>query len=315
MARASLRLDWRRDWVLPAGVLGAALAEVQADRFAVRQDAAFPSTITRITPAAAVELRWPWVRSAPGGASHVIEPVVQLVWAPDRRNPAPNEDSRLVEFDEGNLFALHRAPGADLREAGTRANIGLGWTRHDPAGWSIGVTAGRVLRARDHGQFGNLSGLGGRRSDWLAAVHLQTDSGISLMGRALIDDDGSSARSELRLGLSTQRLDLGTTLVHLDADPLEDRPDRTTEWNMDAAWAVTPNWTGLVDWRYDVAARRAGRVGLGARFRNECMAVDVSLSRRFATSTSVSSQTDFGLTVELLGFGSQPTGPARACAQ
>jgi LPS-assembly protein len=315
LARASLRLDWRRDWVLPGGVLGAALAEVQLDRYAIRQDTSFPDSITRTTPAAAVELRWPWVGGQPGGARHVIEPVVQLVWAPNRITAVPNEDSVLNEFDEASLFALQRFSGADGREAGSRANLGLSWTRHDPAGWSLGVAAGRVIRARDLGQFSTLSGLAGRRSDWLAAVRLETADGVSLMGRTLIDSQGRMAKNELRLGLSTDRLDLGSTLVHLDADPAESRPAGTTEWNLDAAWRFTPNWTGLVDWRYDVAARQAASVGLGAQFRNECLAVDVSLSRRFASSTSVTARTDFGLTVDLIGFGSQPAGPARACAQ
>lgn len=315
MTRASLRADWRRDWVLPGGVLAAALGEVQIDRFAIRQDDDFPSGITRTTPAAALELRWPWVGGSPGGARHVLEPVAQLVWAPRRRTAAPNEDSRLAEFDESSLFALHRYPGHDARESGNRANLGVSWTRFDPAGWSLGATVGRILRPRGPVQFSTLSGLDGTHSDWLAAVQFESADGLSLLARAVIGPDGDLRKNELRVGLTREQLNLTSSLTHLTADAAEDRPQRSTEWNLDAAWQVSQNWTALADWRYDLASRQAARVGLGAQFRNECLAVDVSLSRRFASSTSVSARTNFGLSVDLLGFGSQPSGPARACAQ
>ncbi len=315
MARASLRLDWRRDWVLPGGVIAAGLAEIQADHFALRHDDGFAGRITRVTPAAAVELRWPWVRQDAGGASHILEPVAQLVWAPDGQPDTPNEDSLLVEFDESSLFALHRYPGNDAREAGSRANLGLSWTRHDAQGWSLGVTLGRVLRLRDHGQFTALSGLDGIRSSWLAAAQFETADGLTLSGRSLIDGSGRIEKGALRFGIEGERLSVASTLVHLDAEPAEGRDATSTELNLDTGWQFTPNWRGTAEGRYDIASRQPARLGLGAQFRNECLAVDVSLSRRFASSSSVGARTSFGLSVDLIGFGSQPAGPARSCAR
>ena len=40
----------------------------------------------------------------------------------------------------------------DAVERGARANIGLNYLRQDPNGWTLGVTAGRVLRADDLAQ-------------------------------------------------------------------------------------------------------------------------------------------------------------------
>lgn len=176
------------------------------------------------------------------------------------------------------------------------------------------LAAGRVWRDVPGG-FTALSGLGGERSDWLVAARVAADDGLSLAARALIDDDGHSAKHELRLAYDGGRFDIAGTLVHLAAEPAEDRPRRTTEWAMDSAVALTPNWTGLADWRYDLARGTPDRIGLGARFRNECLAVDVSLSRRFGASARVASRTEFGLTVDLIGFGDKPGGPARPCAR
>lgn len=314
MQRLSGRVEWRRDVLLPGGIAAAALGDVQLDHWSRQAAVAdtLPDGGSRVSPAAGLELRWPWVRHDAGGVRHVIEPVAQLVIARRSLPALPNEDSRLVEFDEVTLFRLHRPPGFDAREDGARANLGLSWTRHDPDGWSATLTGGRVLRDRPVA-FTGLSGLGGRRSAWLAAATLETATGLSLGGRALVASDGEVPRQDWRLAYAGEALTLAGTLTHMIAEPAEDRPTRTTEIGLDGSWQVSGNWTALADLRYDVAQRQADRVGLGARFRNECLAIDVSLSRRFASSTSLSSQTQVGLTVDLLGFGDRPGGPARPC--
>jgi LPS-assembly protein len=49
-------------------------------------------------------------------------------------------------------------------------------------------------------------------------------------------------------------------------------------------------------------------------FLNECLKLDVSLSRRFTSSTSVTPTTDFSLSLDLVGFGGgAAAGPARTC--
>ncbi len=78
-----------------------------------------------MTAGCGCELRWPWVASGPRGVGHVIEPIAQFVISPTDTPDLPNEDSTLVEFDEGNLFALNRFAGSDARERGVRANLGL----------------------------------------------------------------------------------------------------------------------------------------------------------------------------------------------
>ncbi len=165
-ARISLTADWRRNWILPGGVLLAALSEINGDFYSIRQDGVYAGDNSRVHGGVAVELRWPWTRNDASGVSHVIEPLAQLIWSPSRASTIPNEDSALVEFDAGNLFSLNRFPGADAVERGPRANLGLSYTRFDPAGWSLGVVVGRVIRSEDFGQFSAASGLSGKKSGW-----------------------------------------------------------------------------------------------------------------------------------------------------
>jgi LPS-assembly protein len=313
--RVSARIDWRRSFVLPMGIEATVLGEVSADAYTIAQDALFAGDKSRSHAAAGVELRWPWVKAASSGAVHVIEPVVQVVWAGRSDGGIPNEDSTLVEFDEGNLFSLNRFPGADAVELGRRINAGINWTRHDPDGWTMGVTLGRVWRDDDYAQFGPASGLAGDKSDWLAGVTFSLGNGYAIAGRATFDDSFSLSKAEARVSVNRERLALSTSMLYVVADPVfENRPDPTREFAFDAGWKATDQLTAKVSGSYDFEAERGTLAALGLEYRTDCLAVDVSLSRRFTSSTSVTPTTDIGLSFALIGFGSgDSAGVARRC--
>ena len=151
-------------------------------------------------PTLAGELRWPWVRHT-GAADHVIEPVVQVVYvrALQDQDEIPNEDSRLPEFDETNLFAFNRFPGLDRLETGLRANMGISYTRQDPSGWSAGFTLGRILRADPVDDFAAGTGLDGRWSNYVAAVSVDFAWGLTAINRALFDTGMGFRRNEFAL--------------------------------------------------------------------------------------------------------------------
>lgn len=315
VSRLSARIDWRRSFLLSMGIEGTLLGEATLDAYSIAQDALDAGETFRSHAAVGVELRWPWVKAASSGAVHVIEPVVQLIWADGNGATLRNEDSTLVEFDEGNLFALNRFPGSDAVELGKRANLGITWTRHDPAGWTMGVTLGRVVRDRDRGQFGPASGLDGRTSDWLAGATFTLGNGYALAGRAVFDDSFDLTKAEARVTINRNRLALATSMLWAKADPLlENRPDPIREITFDARYRASDFVTAKLSGSYDFEASRGTLAALGVEFRTDCLAVDLSLSRRFTSSTSVTPTTDFGLSVELIGFGgSGAPGPARRC--
>ncbi|TMV91685.1 LPS-assembly protein LptD [Thioclava sp. BHET1] len=315
MVRGSFTADWQRNWLLPGGVLGSIQAQYAADIIETKSDPNFPRTILRGQPTLATELRWPWVKSS-GRAAYVIEPIAQLVFAPNRLKASPNEDSTLPELDEGNLFSLSRFPGEDARETGLRANLGLGWTRYDASGWSLGVVAGRVFRQRDLGQFAPETSIGGIRSDWMVSSHLSLASGLTLANRMLFDDDFTVSREEMRLAWQAKRYQVSAGYLWLEANAAEMRPDPLSELELATTFKIKSDWSGSFGTRYDFTANRAARADLGLTYTNECLQVDLSLSRRFTSSTSVSPETDLGLSVQLVGFGaSNGAAVARSCAR
>ena len=314
VTRASLRLDWRRNWMLSSGMVATVLGEITGDAYSIRQDAIFGGQHTRLHGGMAAELRWPWVKSGANGVGHVIEPIAQLVWSPKGTETVPNEDSILVEFDQGNLFALNRFPGSDATERGARANLVLGYTRVDPAGWTLSTMVGRVIRKDDLAQFTVASGLDGVKSDWLAAAQIKLPGGLGLNHRMLFNDQLAVTKSETRFDLSRDRYGLAGSYVWVVADAAEDRVDAISELALDARYKMTDAWTAKAEARYDFEADRANSAGMGLQYRNECVSLDLSLSRRFTSSTSVKPTTDFGLSVDLVGFGGgAAAGPSRSC--
>ncbi|SEH70355.1 LPS-assembly protein LptD [Paracoccus alkenifer] len=317
MMRGSARLDWQRVEILPGGVVGSVQTRIDADLYRIGDDSRFDSSQTRVTPIAAVEFRWPLIAQN-AGVTHTLEPVAQFVWSPDSSNDnaVPNEDSMLVEFDEGNLFSIDRLPGRDVVEGGFRANIGLGWTRIDPAGWSLGLTAGRVLRSRDDPAFdqdGQM--LSGRRSDWLLAATYSGSNGLAMVNRALFDDDLSLQRNELRIGWLRKGLQLSAGYLWIDAATEPGRIDDVSELTASTAVQLAPGWRLNAETRYDFAADRAQKAELGLEYRNECVTVDLSVSRRFTSSDTVRADTDVGLSVRLGGFGRQQNNGAGTVAR
>lgn len=317
MARASLGLDWRRTQILPGGIVGAALTSVDADIYRIAQDSRFDDVVTRADPLVGVELRWPLMGQM-GRATQMVEPVAQILWSPRGQDrDIPNEDSRLIEFDEGNLFSDNRFPGYDARETGLRANIGATWTRLDPTGWSLGVTGGRVFRDHDDRTFAPGSPLSGQRSDWLLAAHYDSGAGVAISNRALIDDSLMVSRNELRLGVLRPDLQVSGGYLWINGEADEGRTVDTSEVTASVGWQIADGWWGNAETRYDFAADRAQKAALEVSYRNECITVDMGLSRRFTSADTVRPETSFDLSVRLAGFGAQAaragTVARRAC--
>ncbi|MEL6586388.1 MAG: LPS assembly protein LptD, partial [Pseudomonadota bacterium] len=223
--RASAAVDWRRSWVTGGGLVFTGLGGLHLDAYNVRQDPTFDDTaFARAVPYAGLEVRLPMTRPGRNGVRHVLEPVAQLILAPDNRPITPDEDSLTPEFDEGNLFSASRFAGRDTRELGSRLNLGLSYTRYDPSGWKVGVLVGRVVRDKDLGQFRRGTGLDGSSSDWLLSASATNGKGFEVMQRALFDDQLTFSRSDTILRWYGTGRSLETSYTYLEADAEAGRP-------------------------------------------------------------------------------------------
>jgi LPS-assembly protein len=315
MSRASLDLEWRRDAILPGGIVGALGVNLGIDHVRVSPAArAFDRSSTHVSPNLMLDLRWPFVRAFDSGATHVLEPVAQVILGSRSLPNFPNDLSLMPELDEGNLFSLNRFAARDRREGGLRANLGFSWTRYDPNGWSGTLTVGRVWRKQDLGQFSVSSPLAGSESDWLVAARIDTDTGLTLSGRTLIDAGGRITRTALEVDWMTDDFTISTSYMRILPDLDENRLQTSSEWQFEGTRKLDENWTARVNWRYDAARKRAARVGAGIGFENECLRFEAGIERRFSTAANPSATTSLAMNLDILGVGGAPSRARRGCS-
>lgn len=303
MTRATGELMYLRSFLLPAGLRSDVRAGIAGDLFGIRQDSTAPDSLAVITPQTAVTLSRPMIRAGRHG-TQLLEPIVQLAWSDSSGDRVPNDESNLVEFDEGNLLALSRFPAADRREEGLALAYGVNWT-HTPrdTGWGGHASFGHILRDRADPDFSQSSGLSGKNSDFLVAGQLLYGDDLSLTARTIFDHDFDFAKAEVRGAWTATRGSLSGSYLWLDADTMEGRNSDAHEVFLDGAYDLTPHWTATANWRYDIADTRPTNAGVGLGYRNECVEVALSVNRRFTSSTTVEPSTVFGFTISLRGFG------------
>ena len=302
VVRLGSQLSWQRSWTTAHGLHAKVFTGLAADQFYTYQDANLPKTEAELTPMAALALRWPLAKRSQNGAYHVLEPFVQFGWVGGTTLAVANDESTRVEFDEGNLLDLTHFPSPDRRERGQMITYGLTWARTGPRGGDSRLTFGQILRQSAQPDFSPSSGLAGETSDLLLAGQMRTPGGLALTARTLLDSDLTPSKAEARATWQQKRFGVGASYVWLDADASEDRADVVAELSLDGLYRFSRHWAGTANMRYDVTVDQAAEAGLGLEYRNECVKLDLSLSRRFTSSTILSPSTEMSLTVGLLGF-------------
>lgn len=300
--RATVEASWLRSWISRQGLrtdlqLGAAF-----DTFRVAQDSTYPPKSNRFTPQAGLALSYPLSKTTSRGGTHLIEPVIQVGWADVDGDSVPNDESQFVEFDQGNLLSLSRFPAYDRREHGPTLAYGVNWSRYGSGGWEAQATIGQVFRRYADPDFTQTSGLAGKSSDILVAGQLKTANGLNLIARTLFDDAFSFSKAEFRGRWHNDLLLVDASYLWLDADAAEGRARALSEVWFDGDFRVNQNWTAGANLRYDLSDASATNAGVALVYRNECVEVDLSLDRRYTSSTSVEPSTVFGFTIALRGF-------------
>ena len=302
--RLSLLSNWDHGWEIANGIILHFENEFGLSQYYVQQHADIGPKATRMFGVGAVGLRWPWYRINSNGGIGIVEPQIQLVRSVSSNSAVPNDDSTQVEFDEGNLFRLNRAPGLDLIENGSRLNVGLAGSQFMDSGSNLSWKIGRVLRSEALSTFPSGSGLSNSISDWLLATNFQQKNGIELINRALIASDGVVTKSETSLKVNRNQHQIRATHVELTKDSNISQNQSLSSMALEWSYNLNSNWRSDSKFQFDSNIGRLSKLELGLRYENECVNVDLSSSRSFSTSTTLIDKTDFTLSVELTGFSS-----------
>ncbi len=149
---------------------------------------------TRAIGALAVDVRWPFVGAFAGGTQR-FTPRFQVVASPRLANQTiPNEDSRAVDLDDSNLFALNRFAGYDRFEDSTRATYGAEWAVTLP-GFTFNTVIGQSYRLNERPTIlPPGTGLSDRFSDIVGRTELRYRDLVSVVHRYRLDKDSLKVR-------------------------------------------------------------------------------------------------------------------------
>jgi LPS-assembly protein len=313
--RADLRLDWERPatgalgdlWKLVLHVDGAGYDAHQLDQNPTWGPQNVASTAQGM-PTAAVKVNWPLERDAGSWGTQVIEPIAQLIAAPNGssygivRNAAgqpinvntlvPNEDSLDFEFTDADLFNLNRFPGIDRLEGGLRANVALHGAWYFPDGQQIDAQVGQAYREHPDNAFPVGSGLNQTVSDVVSHVSYIPSSWLDFTARQRFDPHSFDLRYMDALvsgGPSWLRLSTGylysayNPFLYYDTVPTGNLGDTPrNEITVGASTQYGP-------WKVHVSARRNLQndsmvsAGAGGSYENECFIFSVDFYRRYTS--------------------------------
>ncbi|MDE2911843.1 MAG: LPS assembly protein LptD [Paracoccaceae bacterium] len=304
-ARAGLHFDWRHRWPIGNGFIAGLTTEVAGIAYKTDDDPEFGSGSLAVPDGTvAIELRRPLRLTSTSGSLHRLEPIVQLVWRPDRLKPVPNEDSDEFEFEDSSLFSFDRFPGLDQRELGLRANVGVSYSVLAASGMSLDAVIGQVFRPRDLNQFPDGSALSGTSSDVVTALSLKLPNRLGLTSLAVFDDRLQVTKSEHRLNYNHDRFDLAIGFLDLKTAEMSGGKHRSRELIAKGTYRISPTADLFGSFRRNLADHQTTGAEVGFSIANDCVNFNFSFSLDAAVSGTVRSARTLSMTVELLGFGS-----------
>ena len=271
----------------------------------------------RLIGTLAADVAWPFVGTFLNG-THRLTPRVQLVASPETENlDIPNEDSRAVDLEDTNLFALNRFPGHDRWEDGVRITYGADWAIDLP-GVAIRSTIGQSYHLDSRRDlFPQGTGLADRVSDLVGRTNVQVGSEINVTHRFRIDkDDLTLRRNEVDAVVGSRDTYLSVGYLRLDRNisaDIEDLNDRE-ELRLGGRVSFARYWSifgsamiDLTDRDEDPLSQADGfdpvRHRIGILYDDDCFEIGVTWRRDYESTGDVERGDTFLIRVALRNLG------------
>jgi LPS-assembly protein len=249
----------------------------------------------RGTVAAAADLRWPLAGRVFGNSTQIVTPRLQLVGTKTTGNlEVPNEDSRAVDLEDSNLFALNRFPGYDRIENNFRLTYGLDWAvRGQDVTFDFNI--GQSYRLSNQPvTFPNGTGLSGKISDIVGRSEFRFKDFVKLTHRFRLDKDSFAIRRneiDATVGSRSTYVQVGYLKLNRDINSVEDLSDRE-EIRLASRVRVARYWSVFGSTIIDLTSSREDplsfadgfdpiRHRLGVAYDDDCLSLSVTWRRDY----------------------------------
>jgi LPS-assembly protein len=303
--RAALTVDYERPFAGLLGDLWKVTLHGDAEGYNASQFDQQPNfapsrniDAARGLPQIAVDFRWPFARDGGAWGTQLIEPIAQLVVAPQSGDSQlrryPNEDSLDFEFTDANLFGFNRFSGTDRLEGGVRANVAL------HGAWYLGGTTfdglvGQSYRTNKDDLFPVSSGLHDQISDIVARGTFAPTPWLDVTYRTRLDKSSLAthfADAVASVGVDKLRLSGGYIYTNFNPYTYYDQPAPPAAGNAyyfprnEVTVGASSKWG---DYRFsgyarrDLATNQMVSIGADAIYEDECFIFDFKLYRRYTS--------------------------------
>lgn len=271
---------------------------------------------TRAIGAVAVDMRWPFVGSIGAGTQRVT-PRFQIVAAPRIKNfSIPNEDSRAVDLDDSNLFALNRFPGYDRFEDSSRATYGAEYGLNLP-GFSLDAVVGQSYRLSARPSIlPDGTGLSDRWSDIVGRTELRFRDFVSVVHRYRLDKDNFFVRRnevDATIGSRSTYALIGYLKLNRDITTVEDLRDRE-EVRLAGRVQFARFWSAFGSAIVDLTDRNEDPLGvadgfspirhrLGIEYQDDCLRLGATWRRDYRQIGDARQGNNFLLTLAFTNLG------------
>lgn len=243
----------------------------------------------------ALKMNWPFVRDGGSLGTQLIEPIAQIVVAPNgtgnHNQRIPNEDSLDFEFTDQNLFALNKYPGIDRLEGGTRTSVAL------HANWTVGGSAvdglvGQSYRFQKDNTFPIGSGLEGLTSDIVTRTTVTPAPWLDITGRTRLDHTRFTPRfADVQASAGTPALRVSGGYIYSAVNPyfLYDTSTVPASYYVhrnEVTVGASSTWGHYrvsAYGRQDVNSHKPTAVGMRATYEDECFIFDANFNRRYTS--------------------------------
>lgn len=303
--RASLTTGGKIPYVSEGGHVFEAGAEVRGDIYDIddmdlNNGTTYAGTKTRAIPQASLSWRYPLITQV-GDASLTVEPIAVGVLQPSGGNPVeiPNEDNRVVELTDLNIFSTQRMPGYDTIDSGSRVAYGMRSQILFNKGQSIEGLIGQSYNVSDT-PFPTSRTLGEEFSDYVGRVALNYNP-VTLAYRFALDEGTFEAsRNEVWATYAAERLQLTAAYLTIENSPYVTDSEEVIA---SAMMRVSDEWSLYGNGRRDIFNNAMVSAAGGLIYENECFSILTQLQRTYTRDRDIEPSTEFSLRVGFKNFG------------
>lgn len=320
--RLSTRFGWTVPHVGPIGDVYRLDLSLRGDAYSTDGD---PQTLEagggtnstgRVLPRATLDWSWP-LADMTGAWVHEVEPMVSFTMAPADANSSeiPNEDSRVFELDETNLFEPSRYPGLDRYDGGTKVAYGLRFSSLGPRATELSGVFGQSYAFSGGTDLSAQAGVGDGFSDYVGGLYVRPSPLLDLSYRfRLAKDELRFHRSEALAALGPAFLRFNVGYVNLSKEPGtvtsggEIGTVSREELVLGARAQLTPRIAIGAQTRQDLSAHQTVANQLGLLYTHPCLVLAAGFEQRFTPDAKLGNETVFLVRIAFENLGAIEAG-------